>query len=594
MRFLLVLLSLAILPFAPRGSAAQLSPGPLARAHAEFDGTLGCTKCHGGRRESTAARCLSCHKEIGWLATRNRGLHARDARGECASCHPDHAGRDFALVRWPQGSPERFDHADAGWALDGSHSELACDKCHTAKLRVSQAAALAPGGRAGAHWIGLERQCTSCHDDVHRGALTTAASRRQCTSCHDTREWSPAPKFDHASTRYALTGKHVRVKCDGCHLATHLKPPVDAAGKPVPVYRPVPFADCRSCHEDPHAGRFAGRCASCHSTSAFRDVKASGFDHDRTRYPLRGKHAAVDCAECHTGAGQRRTNPPFARCTSCHSDAHAGQLASRTDGGRCESCHRVTGWTPSSFGTREHASLRLVLDGAHALADCSSCHGPVRRGLPPLAGRPTLGSAGVVLRISDTGCASCHADPHGTTFATAGECTSCHDTRVFRPSSLGIDAHARYEFPLEGAHRAVPCAGCHRELARPPARSTLVRATPAVAPMTFSVAGGSTCSSCHEDPHRGEFTRRTDGGSCDGCHTVAAFVPASRFDHDRETSFPLTEGHAGVACGQCHRETRDTAGRLAVVYRISTACESCHASSSRSSRPSSPSARKRT
>ena len=580
-----MLLGISLLAGTPVASGAQLSPGPLARPHAALDGTLGCTQCHGGHREPTTSRCLACHEEIAWLTARGRGLHARDAKGACASCHPDHAGREFALISWPGGSPERFDHRRAGWTLTGSHTDLACDKCHTPKLRVSPAAKLSPGARENrAGWTGLEGQCTSCHEDVHRGALTTAASKRQCITCHDTREWNITPGFDHADTRYPLTGKHARVECDGCHLTERLKPARGADGMPLPVFSPVPFRDCASCHDDPHAGRFAGTCSSCHSTAGFRDVKAASFDHDRTRYPLRGRHARVTCASCHTGTGRRRTNPPFASCTSCHANSHGTQLATRSDRGACESCHRVTGWTPSTFGAARHAALRFPLDGAHALADCAACHGPSRPGLPPLTNRQSLGTAKIALPLAERECGSCHADPHGSSLTTAAfpTCTSCHDTRAFRPSSLGAEAHAGFAFRLEGAHLAVPCAGCHRDLERAPARSTLVRAARPVPSMRFAVRSSGNCASCHRDPHQGEFATGAAGGrTCESCHTVATFAPASRFDHDRDTEFPLTEGHAGVGCAQCHGQVRDAAGGTRVQYRISTTCESCHSSGSR-------------
>jgi hypothetical protein len=153
-----------------RSAQAQISPGPLSKAHSSLDGPLNCTKCHAGGGASMSTRCLSCHKEIAALVQQRRGFHARNARVECSSCHPDHAGRDFALVKWAEGSQERFDHAKAGWALEDEHARLTCEQCHTAKLRVSPIAALAPR-RASLAWTGLETTCASCHDDVHTGSL---------------------------------------------------------------------------------------------------------------------------------------------------------------------------------------------------------------------------------------------------------------------------------------------------------------------------------------------------------------------------------------------------------------------------------------
>ena len=86
---------------------AQISPGPLASAHVSLEGPVQCVKCHGNRRDAMVGQCLSCHKDIGWLTERNRGFHGgATVKGtSCASCHPDHAGKEFKMVQWPDGSP---------------------------------------------------------------------------------------------------------------------------------------------------------------------------------------------------------------------------------------------------------------------------------------------------------------------------------------------------------------------------------------------------------------------------------------------------------------------------------------------------------
>ena len=139
---------------------AQISPGPLSRPHAALDGPLQCTKCHGGHREPMAQMCNACHREIAWLQAHDRGLHARDARGDCSSCHPEHAGRTFSLIRWREGSAARFAHERTGWPLEGKHAQLECVDCHKPAFRKGPAAALAPRP-GGATWVGLERRCAT-------------------------------------------------------------------------------------------------------------------------------------------------------------------------------------------------------------------------------------------------------------------------------------------------------------------------------------------------------------------------------------------------------------------------------------------------
>ena len=221
------------------GAWSQVSPGPLAEAHRDLDAQTQCFKCH-ARGGGMTARCLDCHTEIAALRGARRGLHGREARAqECASCHPDHAGRDFALVRWEEGSADAFDHHRAGWPLAGKHAQLPCRECHQPRDQRMPMVALIKKKNAGQSWLALETACLSCHSDPHKGGFGT-----DCSSCHDVRDWHriDPQKFNHDLTRYPLSGKHAAVACEKCH------DPVSAGGKQPPV------ASCGSCHQDAHHG----------------------------------------------------------------------------------------------------------------------------------------------------------------------------------------------------------------------------------------------------------------------------------------------------------------------------------------------------
>jgi len=644
------------LPWLVPAARAQISPGPLSAAHASLDGPLNCTKCHGGGKESMTPRCLSCHKEIAWLVEQRRGLHARTGTADCASCHPDHAGRDFALVKWPDGGSRRFDHARAGWALEEKHARLACEKCHTPDLRVSPAATLGPA-RTTTGWVGLETTCASCHEDVHKNSLG-----RSCESCHTAAGWSPASKFDHARSRYPLTGKHADVACEKCHT----EPAGRAAGatKAVPQFKPLAHGDCAACHRDPHAGRLRGACSSCHVTTSFSSVEGRTFSHDRTRYPLRGRHASVSCVSCHTGYPARIDQPPFAtcagchtdphrgqatlagaavdcsschtvsgyspstftvaqhartayplqgrhatvacaschtrratgvrgqtdvvmrpkadRCEACHTDAHGGQLTAWSGGGACATCHTPAGWKPSTFSAARHAALRLPLTGRHAAVDCASCHSAKRRGLPAFAATATLGTANVAFHLDETTCDACHRDPHGGQYAataptTQGTCAACHDTRAFRPSTIDADAHSRFAFALNGAHRAAPCVACHTTLTKGASLGASLKLSPAPArPVVYSLPG-ATCATCHTSPHGDQFAARPDSGACQSCHDLQGWSPASGFVHEANGGFVLGAAHARVPCARCHVPSADK-GATRVWHGVPRACEACHRS----------------
>lgn len=556
------------------GARAQISPGPLARPHASLEGTFKCTQCHAGRKMETGRACLACHKEVAWLQARDRGLHARTGSATCASCHPDHAGTDFALVNWPEGSPERFDHDRAGWTLRQSHVRAACNDCHAAKYRVSPAAALAPA-RGGGRWTGLETTCTACHADPHDGALG-----RDCTSCHDAGKWEVTPGFSHADTRYPLSGAHDTVSCDGCHLPDGAGARPASAGGPRRVYRPLPHAECSDCHADPHRGGLGAGCGSCHSTRGFRVVDRRRFDHDRTRYPLRGQHAAVRCAACHQPGWPAGRQPRFATCTDCHADAHAGTATRAGRPAGCESCHRVEGWSPSTYTVAEHGRARYALEGAHREVRCADCH------VRAPAGRAAagLGTAGVQLRPRADDCTACHADPHDGRFAArgamavSGGCAACHGMTAFRPAAITVEGHERFAFRLEGAHRATPCESCHAALRAPAARPARkgARATP----VALTVERRA-CADCHETPHGDQFAGVPARG-CDACHDSERFAPAPKFDHDRDARFKLAGAHARVACGNCHPAEPAAGGGRQVRYRpLASRCQDCHAEADR-------------
>jgi hypothetical protein len=568
--------------------AAQISPGPLAKPHEQLEGALQCDKCHGGgrgRKEQVSARCLACHKEIGWLVQQQRGFHAGVREQRCAECHPDHAGKDFALISWPGGSTERFDHTTAGWPLDGGHRKVKCADCHKARFRISQAATLSQRRPPDVGWVGLERRCVACHDDVHHGRLGTA-----CDKCHVAAAWKTINKssFDHDKTKYPLRGKHALVACEKCHDFS--------AGKMASNPR---FANCTDCHKDDHAGTatLAGRivdCTSCHTVSGWQPSSYTVTQHRLAKYPLEGKHAEVKCNACHVknpprvspgllGVAGVWMRPVATQCRDCHGDDHGQQLARRSDRGACNACHSMKGWKPSTYTPAMHANLRLRLEGRHAEIECRACHGPNRVGLPALPDTQVLGHAGVAISLKEIECAACHVDPHKGRFAAGGArsktqgCLACHGVRTFRPSTTDVAAHATFSFALEGAHRATACVACHGEFKRttPAGRTSLLLAAAGMGELRFDAK--HDCAACHETPHGRQFDARKDGGRCDACHGVDAFAPATKFDHARDAAFSTKGAHEKVPCNQCHPVDKKARTPNAVIYRpVSGKCESCH------------------
>jgi len=557
------------------GAGAQVSPGPLAAAHAKLDGSTQCFQCHAGAGATKTGmdeRCLACHTEIATLRASRRGYHAR-ASGTCASCHPDHAGRDFKMIEWPGGAPEKFDHAQAGPALEGAHAKMACRDCHKPALQKSTVAPKIRRVNKAQSWLGLDTACASCHEDVHAGSLGAT-----CLACHTLEKWKPAPRFEHARSNYPLTGKHGDAACETCHRASAV---AAHSGAPVPVFRPVPHANCTDCHKDPHAGRMGENCERCHSTLSFTQVKAGGFDHDRTRYALRGAHAKVACADCHDERRAFGAKPRFDACAACHKDAHAGRATLQGRPADCAACHTVASFRPATFTVSQHATSPYPLLGRHAQVACEKCHRRLQARDP---GAVAVGAALVDLRPGHAACKACHADAHGGQLAQrkdGGACEACHGVEGFRPSLLTAHDHGSFAFALAGRHADAACAACHgaRRTGGPGASAQFAAAFAKAGSAGFVFkTGEKACATCHVDPHGGQFAHRKDTGACGSCHGTRAFIPVSGFDHAKDAGFKLDGAHVKVACAACHTMQPGADGRPIARYQgTPTTCVACHA-----------------
>lgn len=251
-----------------------------------------------------AASCIGCHgpgEKIKRPPMTCVGCHARDdahkgAYGRnCAQCH--------ITTNWRNAT---FDHARTGFPLRGEHARLACVSCH-----------VKPAGR-----VRLPKTCVGCHapEEPHRGALGA-----NCASCHNESRWAPASGFDHVRTGFPLTGRHRAITCSACHADKRFA----ARG-----------VTCASCHADTrHTGRFgrAPDCATCHTTSRWEEWT---FDHARrTGYALDGRHARLQCYDCHSRAAQSARLG--STCAECHraDDIHRGEF-----GANCAQCHTTSTW----------------------------------------------------------------------------------------------------------------------------------------------------------------------------------------------------------------------------------------------------------
>jgi hypothetical protein len=533
---------------------AQVSPGPLSRAHKSISGPTQCTSCHQIGVGKSELKCFDCHPAIKHRVQEGRGLHAtfvpRDSAGQaCASCHSEHNGENFNLLNWNP-APGAFDHSKTGYALEGKHAGLDCRKCHSPEHIADSEKRLLSDQAIPRTFLGLSRDCLTCHADAHRGQLG-----KNCQGCHDFAGWKPAARFSHARTSFPLVGAHEKVACQKCHPAAQPGNALKFAG--------IAFEKCTSCHADPHKGAFVQTCQTCHNTASWKQVSAAGkFDHSRTDFPLLGKHMSVACGDCHHAADFKR-EIAHGNCSDCHRpDPHSGQFAKRPDRGECSSCHTVEGFKPAKYSVKDHAQTAYPLEGKHALAACAKCHLP--------AGKATL------FKVKFAACLDCHRDEHNRQFALAphaNRCERCHTVQTYRPSTFTLARHQESRFALTGGHIAVACMECHRapESAQPQSP----------APYHFA---DTTCSACHADPHNGQFRERMARASengkssgCESCHSTKRWRDVTRFDH-ATTTFALTGTHRAVACLDCHRPPNLGTNLRNVVFRSAPVrCAECHA-----------------
>lgn len=542
-----------------QGIESILAPGKLVQAHVKLEND--CAQCHVKfDRKAQDGLCMSCHKEVGSDMRARAGFHGRNKPQACNVCHTDHKGRGAQIVLLDK---KQFDHNQTDYALRNKHQKVECEKCHVAGKKYREA----------------PQECNACHrkDDVHKGSLGP-----KCADCHSDVGWKETTRFDHDKTRFSLTGKHVDVKCSGCHKTSEYKDTPrtcigchrkdddqkghkgqfgekcetchDAkAWKPSSfnhdidtkyvlrgkhkttkcadchkgnVYRVKLSGDCYACHkaDDKHKESLGRDCASCHSERSWKEP--ARFNHDQTSFPLLGKHLQADCKDCHKSAMFKEAPKD---CYSCHKkeDKHEGTL-----GKSCADCHSERDWKTTA-GRFNHDITKFQLRNAHADAKlkCSSCHKDLKN-----------------YRNTPLDCYSCHKKDDKHEGQQGKQCEQCHSDRSWKVDKFD---HNLSRFPLTGRHGAAVCKDCHK--------NPLFKDTP------------RDCYSCHkkEDKHKLKFGER-----CESCHNTRAWT-TWEFDHTKRAKYPLDGAHKKVKCESCHKQEAPKGKDSAPV---GTSCVACHRS----------------
>ncbi len=537
-------------------------------AAAPFDHAKGTKFALTGRHASLP--CGQCHKNASTLAPSRAGRTERPVlfaglSSNCASCHPDvHTGEAGDACQACHGTTAfrpvtAYSHAATlAPFFKGAHQAAPCAACHGGQARPHvwriagrpTGTASAPPAAIGAwHFKSIGTACAGCHVDAHRGDLGAG-----CETCHRVEDAGfAASGFSHATTRFALTGRHQAVACSACHKAAEPGGSVRYRGT---------ATSCASCHTDVHLAQLGDRCETCHATDGFKIATYTHRGAGLERFFV-GAHATLTCRACHRpeeanfpgGKGTAvRYRGMGTACASCHAndDAHHGAL-----GPSCETCHEPERWATASRAF--HKSGQFPLEGRHLAVPCASCHvSGVTRGTP-------------------TQCFDCHwarRQDDRYHLRLGSQCEQCH-----RPTSwtaVTWNHTARTGYALNVAHAVLRCDNCHKN-------GTFINTR-------------LDCFGCHEEDYRrARNPNHVEAGfptTCEACHRQTASTWGSgAFNH--QAIFPLVGVHATQPCAACHVNgvysgtPRECVGCHQDDYQrtqspnhaaagFPTACEACH------------------
>jgi hypothetical protein len=277
--------------------------------------------------------------------------------------------------------------------------------------------------------------------------------------------------------------------------------------------------------------------------------------HDRTNFPLLGKHRSVPCGDCHLNGVIAGTPSD---CEACHWVRRQDDPYKLYFGSHCADCHTPFDWKKLKANSWEHGQATgFPLSGVHKTMDCAGCH------------------PNNVFKSQPRDCYSCHREqyeraPNHVSANYSTDCRQCH----FSMTAWTGGQTDHVSFPRVGRHATAACADCHK--------NNIYAGTP------------RECVGCHlqkyndtRNPNHKLAGYSTD---CISCHGASAQTwDTAAVNHDQY--WPLQGAHKTVECSKCHAAgydlPRDCYGCHRADYDTttspnhrqagySTVCENCH------------------
>ena len=245
----------------------------------------------------------------------------------------------------------------------------------------------------------------------------------------------------------------------------------------------------------------------------------SFFSHDKTNFPLTGRHRIVPCADCHLNLVFEGTPT---NCEACHWDRRQDDRFQLRLGIHCSECHTPSSWKNVPPGKWDHGiNAGYPLHGIHKTLDCMDCHSEDG------------------FWLAEVNCYQCHEkdylsvkEPDHQAAGFPLDCRICHLNEVSWQNAL----FNHNLFPLQGSHRIIKCGECHQN---------------------DNYQGLPTdCFSCHiEDYNRAknpDHLTLNFPTLCELCHNPNAYTwQDAKFLH---TKFPLKGKHQTALCSDCHKK----------------------------------------
>lgn len=345
--------------------------------------------------------------------------------------------------------------------------------------------------------------------------------KSECLSCHDTGNGVP------------------NNLCLNCHK--EIKQSIDRKNT---FHGLIAKKNCIECHGD-HQGR--------NFDTTKLDTKK--FEHQKTGYPLVGKHKGIKCIDCHKETrikmAVRKEDVRYIGlaigCQKCHQKQDVHFFKDEFAKKDCNSCHNELKWKDVKNFDHFKAS-NYKLEGKHKDLSCAKCHMPNGEKIEPsLYKWPNL---------KEQNCLSCHKPFHKNNLSekfTDNKCERCHDQNSWKIPKFN---HQITGFALKEKHLETTCVKCHKATEGAKEDDVYKLFTGTVKVVNHNWTGlKASCKTCHKDIHLfgAQFSKRFNKlENCQTCHNERSFKIGTNFNHGLDTRFKIDGKHSPLACIKCH------------------------------------------